>query len=206
MTWPTAGGIFLEREPPQLDERTFRDLIIAQKVQELLESDLPLLWRIPAMDGYDGGVLPLQRFLPLAEALVAPAPLVPDGRFREQIRTVPASDWLALLNADYLITDKVKDLWFEGIYYDLQIGARLAAGEQPVATTIAPSPFSATAIDLIGAVTGTLPTGLVSAGAVTITGVGGDANAALVMTTTFPLTAGAVHGAANGVQPSLMHP
>jgi hypothetical protein len=187
--------IFLEREPPQLDERTFRDLIIAQKVQELLVPNLPLLWRIPAVDGYDGGVLPLQRFLRLAEALVAPAPLVPDGRLREQIRTVPASGRLALLNADYLITDKVKDLWFEGIYYDLQIGARLAAGAQPVATTFAPSPFSATAIDLIGAVTGTLPAGLVSAGTVTITGVGGDANAALVMTTTFPLMAGSALGA-----------
>ena len=29
------------------------------------------------------------------------------------------------MNVQYLITDKVRDLWFEDVYYDRQIGARL---------------------------------------------------------------------------------
>ena len=36
------------------------------------------------------------------------------------------------MNVQYVITDKVRDLWFEDVYYDRQIGARLDAA-QPAA-------------------------------------------------------------------------
>jgi len=52
-----------------------------------------------------------------------------------------------------VITDKVRDRWFEDVFYDRQIGARLTA-DQPTLTVEAPQPFAATHIDLIGYVEG----------------------------------------------------
>ena len=57
--------VFVEEPPPQLTSDAFHDLVIAQKVQELLVPNLPLFWRIPAVDGFDGGVLPLAALHPL---------------------------------------------------------------------------------------------------------------------------------------------
>jgi hypothetical protein len=83
------------------------------------------LWRIPSIDGFDGGVLPLQRYNQFAALLVAPRQLAPDGRLREQLSMIPPAKLLNLMNVQYLITDKVRDLWFEDVYYDRQIGTRL---------------------------------------------------------------------------------
>ncbi len=148
--------VFVEEALPQLSEAAFHDLVIAQKVQELLVPNLPLFWRIPAVDGFDGGVLPLQRYIRFAELLVPPDRLVPDGRLREQVREMPSGDLLAMLNVAYVVTDKVRDLWFEDVFYDRQIGADL----RRVGGTLvvdAPLPFSATHVDLIGYVDGNAP-------------------------------------------------
>jgi hypothetical protein len=144
----------LREEPPvQLSEAAFADFIIALKVQELLAPNLPLLWRIPAVDGFDGGVLPLQRYNEFLTLFLPSTELVPDGRLREQVRSAPATWLLNLVNAQYLITDKVRDLWFEGVFYDRQIGAHLHPGLDTVVVE-APQPFEATHLDLIGFVDG----------------------------------------------------
>jgi hypothetical protein len=144
--------IMLESDPPQLDPKAFDDLVIAQKVQELLVPNLSLLWRIPSFDGFDGGVLPLQRYNLFAQLLIPPEEFVPDGRLREQLQAIPPSSLLNLMNVEYLITDKVRDLWFEDVYYDRQIGARLDAA-QPTATIVvdeaAGGALEATHLDLI---------------------------------------------------------
>ena len=145
--------VFVESTPPQLDDAAFGDLVIALKVQELLVPNLPLFWRIPAVDGFDGGVLPLQRYIRFAELLIPPDRLVPDGRLREQIREMPDSRLLAMLNVAYVVTDKVRDLWFEDVFYDRQIGADLRRAPDPLVVE-APLPFVATHVDLIGYVDG----------------------------------------------------
>jgi hypothetical protein len=107
----------------------------------------------PAVDGFDGGVLPLQRYIRFAELLIPPDRLVPDGRLREQIRVMPDSRLLAMLNVAYVVTDKVRDLWFEDVFYDRQIGADLRRAPAPLVVE-APLPFAATHVDLIGYVDG----------------------------------------------------
>ena len=146
--------ILREGTPPQLDQRAFDELLVALKAQEILAPNLSLLWRIPAVDGFDGGVLPLQRYLDFLTLFILPDQLVPDGRLREQIDTVPAADLLGLLNVQYVITDKVRDLWFEDVYYDRQIGARMAANELNQVAIDVPQPFAATHIGLIGYIDG----------------------------------------------------
>lgn len=145
--------ILVEQPPAQLDERAFAQFVIALKIQELLVPNLSLLWRVPAVDGFDGGVLPLQRYNQLLTLFVPPDQLVPDGRLREQLQTVPSSALLNLLNVQYLITDKVRDLWFEDVFYDRQIGAHLRAGGLSQIEIEAPLPFPATQLDLIGYIT-----------------------------------------------------
>lgn len=145
--------ILLEDSPAQLTPRTFEQFIISLKVQELLVPNLSLFWRIPSVDGFDGGVLPLGRYNEFLTLLIPREELVPDGRLREQVRTVPSTGLLNLLNVQYLITDKVRDLWFEDVYYDRQIGAELHAGLDE-SITLAPHAFPATHLDLIGMIDG----------------------------------------------------
>jgi hypothetical protein len=102
------------------------------------------------VDGFDGGVLPLQRYI-RALSLFAPAEeIVPDGRLREQIGQVPDAGLLGLFNIQYVITDKVRDLWFEDVYYDRQIGARLGHDGVDEVTVEVPYPFESTHVDVIG--------------------------------------------------------
>ncbi len=145
--------VLLESNPPQLDQRAFDQFMIGLKIQELVVPNLSLFWRIPAVDGFDGGVLPLQRYNQFLTLFIPPDELVPDGRLREQIKTMPAADLLGLLNVQYVITDKVRDLWFEDVFYDRQIGAHLTA-DQPTLVVDVPRTFEATHIDLIGYVEG----------------------------------------------------
>jgi len=142
-----------EGERPQLDEQAFAQFVIALKVQELIVPNLSLLWRIPSVDGFDGGVLPLQRYNEFLTLFVPREVLVPDGRLREQLRVIPPAVLLNLLNVQYLITDKVRDLWFEDVFYDRQIGARLDAALRQVTLEV-PRPLEATHVDLIGFVDG----------------------------------------------------
>jgi hypothetical protein len=145
--------VFVDEPPSQLSEEVFADLTIAQKVQELLVPNLPLLWRIPAVDGYDGGLLPLQRYNLLASLLLPDSDTPSDGRLREQVRDMPSSALLGLFGSQYVLTDKVRDLWFEDVFYDRQIGMRLSPAA-PSGAIEASSHFEATHLDLIAYVDG----------------------------------------------------
>lgn len=112
----------------QLDAEAMYDLIVASKQKEIVAPNLPLLWRLPGVDGYDGGVLPLARYVELQRLFVPDDQLVPDGRLREQLRRVPSASLLDLVNARFIVTDKVFDVWVDGVYYDLQFSAELPAG------------------------------------------------------------------------------
>ncbi len=153
---------------PQLSEAAFTEFIIALKSQEILAPNLSLLWRIPTVDGFDGGVLPLQRYNAFLSLLIPPAELVPDGRVREQLHTVPPAQILDMMDVRFVITDKVRDVWFDDIYFDRQIGASLVAnglnspadgtdgvgiGGGPRLTVDAPYSFEATAVAVVGFVT-----------------------------------------------------
>jgi hypothetical protein len=66
---------------------------------------------------------------------------------------MPSADLLAMYNVQYIITDKVRDLWFQDVYYDRQIGAALNP-DLPTVTVDVPRPFSATHLHLIAAAEG----------------------------------------------------
>jgi hypothetical protein len=131
----------------QLTENAFYDLIVATKMKEILAPNLPLYYRVPAVDGYDGGVLPLKNYLMFQKLFLDSALIQTDGRLREQLESIPAARWLDLMNARYIITDKVGDQWYDGVLHDLRFVIPLAAGEI-ISTTQLP-PLRADALSVV---------------------------------------------------------
>jgi hypothetical protein len=132
---------------PQLSADALYDYIIATKQKEVLIPNLPLYYRLPAMDGYDGGVLPLRHYVTLERLYMPEGQVALDGRLREYLDAVPDGRWLSLFNVRFLITDKVGDAWFDDVFYDLQMGAMLRAGDE---ATVGHVPaFAATALGIV---------------------------------------------------------
>jgi hypothetical protein len=134
-----------DRLPGDAVERFVR----AAKQSEVLAPNLSLLWRLPAVDGYDGGVLPLARYVKLQSLFLPPDRLSPDGRLREQLRQIPPGRLLDLTGARYVITDKQNDLWAGDVYYDLEQAASLEPGQTLTLDLSAYPPFSATSLGIV---------------------------------------------------------
>jgi len=153
---------------PQLSTGALYDLLVAAKQREVLSPNLSLALRVPAVDGYDGGVLPLARYLALQRAFVPQEQVSLDGRLRESLTEMPDGRWLSLFNVRYVITDKVFDAWLDGVFYDLQFGAKLAEGEEAEVAYV--PPLEATALGLVsyleggGALADGTPVGEVTVG------------------------------------------
>ena len=110
----------------QLDAAARYDYTIAIKQKEIIAPNLPLIYGLAAVDGFDGGILPLSSYSQLAQLVLPPGVETTDGRLREQLTAVPEDRWLDLFNARYLITDKVGDAWREGVFFDRQHPLNLA--------------------------------------------------------------------------------
>ena len=133
----------------QLSPRAIYDYVVVTKLKEILAPNLPLVYQIPSVDGYDGGVLPLKRYVEL-QRLFLPEPS-PDGRLRERLKEMPSLRILSLLNVKYVITDKVDDVWVDDVYYDLGheavLGPEMMMVSQVEVTEL--PDFAATSLGLI---------------------------------------------------------
>jgi hypothetical protein len=136
-------SIYADQLPPD----AYYDLIVAAKQKEIAAPNLPLYYRLPAVDGFDGGVLPLRNYLTFQRLLLPPDAIQPDGRLREQLESIPDARWLDLTNVKYVIADKVRDRWFGGVFFDLQFVTRLGPGEE--AWTDQLPPLEANALGLV---------------------------------------------------------
>ncbi|MCX6032942.1 MAG: YfhO family protein [Chloroflexi bacterium] len=145
-----------DRLPADAVERTVR----AAKQTEVIAPNLPLLWRLPAVDGYDGGTLPLDRYVKLQGLFLPSDSLSPDGRLREQLREIPDGRLLDLTGVRFVITDKQNDLWADNVYYDLQLPARIEAGRALTLDLSSYPSFSATALGLVAEVASGVPDGV----------------------------------------------
>ncbi len=139
----------------QLPPKAVYDLVVAAKRKEILAPNLPLLYKIPSVDGYDGGILPLKRYVTMGQLLFdeegkacGRTPLL-DGRLYECLEEVPEGRILSLLNVKYVITDKVYDVWIDDIYYDLSHEAVLGKGTSQEMTLTDLPDFAITSIGLV---------------------------------------------------------
>ncbi|MDY6874891.1 MAG: YfhO family protein [Chloroflexota bacterium] len=146
---------------PQLSADALYDYVVATKHKEVLSPNLPLVFGLPAMDGFGGGILPLARYVTLQQVFLPKDKVSIDGRLREHLTAIPDGRWLSLFNVRHVISDKLHDAWLDGVFYDLQFGAQLARGE--VAAVAHVPRFEATALGLVSYLRGgaALPDGTV---------------------------------------------
>ncbi|MBN1889751.1 MAG: YfhO family protein [Thermoflexales bacterium] len=140
----------------QLSADAFYDLLVATKQKEIVAPNLPLYYRLPGADGFDGGILPLRDYVRFQVLFMPPGETSPDGRLREVLRDVPDGRWLSLMNVRYVITDKTLDGWVDGVFYDLQFSTSLRLGGAsmpaiaPAVAAVARVPrFEATALGVV---------------------------------------------------------
>jgi len=86
-----------------LPEPVILALLVAQKWHDTLTPNVPLQYGLNTADGYDGGVLPLSRWLRLTTLLVA-SPR-PDGVLLTRLESLPSDRQLDLLGVRYLIAN-----------------------------------------------------------------------------------------------------
>lgn len=145
----------------QLPKEAVYNYVVATKQKEILSPNLPLLYRLQSIDGYDGGVLPLARYVAWQSLLLPEAERSVDGRLQGRITEIPSGRLLNMLNIKYVLTDKTYDVWVDGAYYDLGHRAILG-GEGPSELALADLPsFPTTAVGLVSYLEGggSLPQG-----------------------------------------------
>jgi hypothetical protein len=133
-----------------MDDVAVRNALVALKRQEVLFPNLGMPHGIPSLDGFDGGVLPLEAYSQFAALLLpADAPRTVDGRLGEWLARpecrgacMPDLRWLALTHTGFIITDKVHDIWHQDVAYD-------TAWPREGGATYRHQPFQATAIRLL---------------------------------------------------------
>jgi hypothetical protein len=103
-----------------LPESALYDYTIAIKQKEIIAPDLPMIYGIQSVDGFDGGLLPLIDYTELMSLILPEDSAAVDGRLREYLSEIPEARWMDLFNARYLITDKVGDEWRDGVFFDKQ--------------------------------------------------------------------------------------
>ena len=120
----------------QLGPAAVYDYVVGVKHKEVLSPNLSMGHSLPAIDGFDGGILPLAAYSDMMRLILPEGQSTADGRLREYLDAPPDPRWLSLFNGRYLITDKTGDQWREGVFFDREHPARLAA--EPVAIASVP--------------------------------------------------------------------
>ncbi len=133
----------------QLGADAFYDLLVATKQKEIVAPNLPLYYRLPTVDGFDGGILPLRDYVTFQQLFAPTEHISPDGRLREALRDVPDGKWLSLMNVRYVVTDKTLDAWLDDVFYDLQFSTALEAGRVERAVVARVPRFEATALGMV---------------------------------------------------------
>ncbi len=131
---------------PQLPASEVYDAIVATKYKEMLSPNLPMVWGIASVDGYDGGILPLRSYTEFAKNFGATGATT-DGRLRHTLKAVPPNEMLSLTNTQWIITDKLKDTWIDDVFYDLQFSETVTP-DKPLTLNHLPR-FSANALGLV---------------------------------------------------------
>ncbi len=107
---PYDTHVLLEPYRDRLPAIELRSILVHTKYQDILTPNLPLAHGIATIDGYDGGVLPLRRYVDFKSLAVPGGPLAPDGLLRDQVDEMPSQRLLQVLGVTAVVTDRLADL------------------------------------------------------------------------------------------------
>ena len=162
-----AGTAYAPGVEPQLREQfahlgdgSTYNLLVTQKYFEVMTPNVPQGFQIATVDGYDGGVLPLDGYVRMKEVLQPGASAQPDAILRDQLKAVPPPRILDLFGVAYLLDDKIRDPWVDDVYYDTTFTQAVNA-ESPAVTLANVPQVAADRIGIISYLTdaATLPQG-----------------------------------------------
>jgi hypothetical protein len=125
---------------------------INTKYKETLNPNLPMVYGVPSVDGYDGGVLPLRRYVELKSLFIPPEQNQPDALLRDQLHRIPSLAVLRLLGVKYLLADSIGDVTRDGVFYDLAGSVTLGPSERVRLSQIATLPGVPMGTDGVGPV------------------------------------------------------
>ncbi|HLF09304.1 MAG TPA: YfhO family protein [Dehalococcoidia bacterium] len=136
-----------------LSPQAQNEYIAGAKYKDILAPNLSSVYEIATVDGYDGGVLPLQRYVDLRTMLVEsggslnPNPRQRDAVLRFLLDGIPSPVLMGALNVRYLLTDKLNDLWIDNAYYDMNFTTTVVPGRR--VDLVPPRPFEATGLGIV---------------------------------------------------------
>jgi hypothetical protein len=137
------------RHPGQSDAERFW-FTSAMKLDEVMSPNVPLRYGLNTADGYDGGVLPLRRYLDIASLLVPREELRSDGVLRTRLIAVPEARLLDLLGISAVIAGRAANVELDGVRYDVATARTLAPGDRVMVNL--PGPLQISAIGLLASV------------------------------------------------------
>jgi hypothetical protein len=113
----------------RLGEKGVMATLVNTKFKEIITPNLSMVFGIPTIDGYDGGILPLKRYLTYKRVAVPAELNLPDSLLRDQLRQLPAPARLRLLGPSHLLVDALSDVTRDGVFYDLLAPVTVPSGE-----------------------------------------------------------------------------
>jgi len=123
------GEIVAGRFPyPDAPERVIYNYAVASKHNEVLTPNLPLEYGLASPDGYDGGVLPLRRWLEFMRLVVSEDEPRPDGVLRHRLYYLPDERLLDLMGVRWVLTSALREANWDGVPFDRLVTRRLGPG------------------------------------------------------------------------------
>lgn len=136
-TLSIATPEYVHRETPAIEERhadlsrlALDNLLVATKWNDTLWPNVPLVYGLSSADGYDGGVLPLGRYVAFTGAMLGPERARPDGVLASRLDALPDARWLDLMGVRYVVASKAKDASQEVVELDRAVSVTLGPGER----------------------------------------------------------------------------
>ncbi|HZO26384.1 MAG TPA: YfhO family protein [Chloroflexota bacterium] len=127
---------YVVKETGEYEERydgasrlTLENLLVTVKWNETLWPNVPLVHRLPSIDGYDGGVLPLRAYYQLTQAMLGSNRARPDGVLASRLDAMPEARWLDLLGVRWVLASRVKDDTRGAVYYDRGVTTTIYPGQ-----------------------------------------------------------------------------
>ena len=118
------------------------NLLVTVKWNETLWPNVPLVYRLPSADGYDGGVLPLRTFYVLSRAMLGEERARPDGVLASRSTRCPSRAGSTCWGCAGLLASRAKDVTRGAIYYDRAISVSLRPGQQLSLTALPGGEFT----------------------------------------------------------------
>lgn len=88
------------------------------KLREILEPNTPMAANLATIDGYDGGLLPLARYVRFKD-LLTEKPSAPDDRIRFVVKWLPNRALMNAAGVRYVIADSLSNRTVDGVPYEL---------------------------------------------------------------------------------------